>query len=197
MWLIFSQPFVGTLRSSHSDLIWIMARWTARVNRTSQMLGIPMTPFTDSPIRAPLRVQHIVFRGRGSESRDFFTLESRRRVGSRIRPHCSEELLGEGFQVDAMGVACIGHSMEDPDRTADAKHPVADHNPDGRRPSSHDFVDRHLGIDGFRSVHGTRLQRRRSKPSAAPRTLRGRKQRAKGGPASYPPATTVRLPCGG
>ena len=139
-----------------------------------------MTPLTDSPIRAPLRVQHIAFRGRGSGSRDFFTLESRQRVGSRIHPHCSEEFLGEGFQVDAMGVACIGHSMEDPDRTADAKHPVTDHNSDGRRPSSHNFIDRHLGIDGFRSVHGTPLQRRRSKPSAAPRTLRGRKQRAKG-----------------
>lgn len=160
-------------------MIWIKARWTARVNRISQMLGIPVTPLTDSPIRAPLRVWHIAFRGRGSESRDFFPLESRRRVGGRIRPHCSEEFLGEGCQVDAMGVACVGHSMEDPDRTADAKHPVADHNPDGRRPSSHDFVDRHLGIDGFRSVHGSRLQRRRSKPSTAPRTLRGRKQRTK------------------
>ena len=136
-----------------------------------------MTPLTDSPIRAPLRVQHIAFRGRGSGSRNFSTLESRRRVGSRIHPHCSEEFLGEGFQVDAMGVACIGHSMEDPDRTADAKHPVTDHNSDGRRPSSHNFIDRHLGIDSFRSVHAMRLQRRRSKPSSACGTLRRRKQR--------------------
>lgn len=106
--------------------------------------------------------------------------ERGRCVGHGIGPHGFEQFLGKGFQINLMGVARVGDSMEDSDRTADAEHPVADHDPYGRRPSPHDFVDRHIGVDGFWSLHGRCLQRAPSKRCASAGTLRGRKQREKG-----------------
>ncbi|SIT55667.1 hypothetical protein BQ8794_220231 [Mesorhizobium prunaredense] len=126
----------------------------------------------------PLRMERAACGACGSKRRDAVTEEDRRRVRKRIAAYRLEKFLGEGFQVDPMGVACVGDRMEDSDRTADAEHSVADHDPYGCRPSPHDLVDRHIGIDGFELVHDSRLQRRPSKPSASPGTLRRRKQMA-------------------
>lgn len=130
---------------------------------------------------------------RGISNRRSSFAERGRCVGHGIGPHGFEQFLGKGFQINLMGIARIGDSMENSDRTADAEHPVADHDSDRRRPSPHDFVDRHIGVDGFGSLHGTCLQRAPSKLSARSGTLRGRKQREKGR-SSCLARQTARLP---
>lgn len=132
------------------------------------MFGTPTIPVTDSPYRRlPLRAVRATCGARDLECWDAIASEGRWRIGNRIGPHGVEQFLGEGFQINSMGVACVGDSVENSDRTADAQHSIADHNPYGRRPSPHDFVDRHIGIDGFRSLHG-RVSKERHL-SAAPR----------------------------
>ena len=100
---------------------------------------------------------------RGVSNRRSSLAERGRCVGHGIGPHGLEQVLGKGFQIKFMGVARVGDSMEDSDRTADAEHSVADHYSNSRRPSPHDFVDRHIGVDGFGSLHGRCLQRPLSK----------------------------------
>lgn len=97
-------------------------------------------------------------------------------VGNRIRSHCFEQLPGEGVEIDLVGHACVADGMKDGDRAAYAVHPVTNHNPDGRRPSAHDFVHCHVWIDGIGSLHVRRLQRSHLKRQRRRGTLRPRKQ---------------------
>lgn len=63
--------------------------------------------------------------------------------------------------VDPVRVARVLHGVEDADRAAYAQHPVPDEHADRCRPSPHDVVGRHFGVDRQWSFHFQHLQRTR------------------------------------
>lgn len=89
-------------------LIWINARSTATGNGHQPMFGTPMVADKDSPACRPAPcVQHRCG-ARGSVRGSRVVAECRPRVCHRVAPHRREQLLGEGFQVNLMGVAGVG-----------------------------------------------------------------------------------------